>query len=644
MHLLKRVWLVLFIVIAQYASGWAGIWSEQDLSVYVGNWQGNAFPSKFPFAQGVQLSFWLNAREDLEGAILFSKGQNCCVGHVQIDSLQEQLEFSAKEGALCPELANSTFSLFRPMRGGVFGLRFHTPSSTPASNLYNVTHFHKIREPNTKLHAYTAILKESSHDIENIKNTQTQHYKNAVADIELATQQPYRLDFQDSKMIGVWEGEFVGGQKAFPAKMVYWSGVPFRHQIIVGVTLFDNVPLSEPLCPAGVYKGDRLGGTVSISYINLKDLQQRCKRVSTAGKTYWNAKDDTLMFVLDEPLVGTPAGRGKLCLNRPTGELGLSEETCMIGVFHRTRADDGLRHAIADVQWGRIKSPSPEDMNILFDQPDQIGKLAAAHEKAASKNALIDQQIQAEREEFKSRKEAERAARIAKAEKKKTARRERIARNKTRFAMRRGGGFTDSSGPSRIPDVSGPFDALPGKDLLNAIYAQDWNSVKSINQFYSSEKLRQHKKIMGGRHWSDGFIEAGFKAIDLSKNVLAVYLFNYQKQYGACLEPDAVPFTVVDYAPDISIKNVLGQEIARSYGYEIHQKFKVNKEFAPAFRKVGRMKPEGGMMIADFFLNQGGTDIRQEAIRGIKTMMHEYDCHSPEIKKMEKALLQVGLR
>lgn len=590
------------------------------------------------------MSFWLNAREDLEGAILFSKGQNYCVGHVQIDSLQEQLEFSAKEGALCPELANSTFSLFRPMRGGVFGLRFHTPSSTPASNLYNVTHFHKIREPNTKLHAYTAILKESSHDIENIKNTQTQHYKNAVADIELATQQPYRLDFQDSKMIGVWEGEFVGGQKAFPAKMVYWSGVPFRHQIIVGVTLFDNVPLSEPLCPAGVYKGDRLGGTVSISYMNLKDLQQRCKRVSTAGKTYWNAKDDTLMFVLDEPLVGTPAGRGKLCLNKPTGELGLSEETCMIGVFHRTRADDGLRHAIADVQWGRIKSPSPEDMNILFDQPDQIGKLAAAHEKAASKNALIDQQIQAEREEFKSRKEAERAARIAKAEKKETARRERIARNKTRFAMRRGGGFTDSSGPSRIPDVSGPFDALPGKDLLNAIYAQDWNSVKSINQFYSSEKLRQHKKIMGGRHWSDGFIEAGFKAIDLSKNVLAVYLFNYQKQYGACLEPDAVPFTVVDYAPDISIKNVLGQEIARSYGYEIHQKFKVNKEFAPAFRKVGRMKPEGGMMIADFFLNQGGTDIRQEAIRGIKTMMHEYDCHSPEIKKMEKALLQVGLR
>lgn len=226
------------------------------------------------------------------------------------------------------------------------------------------------------------------------------------------------------------------------------------------------------------------------------------------------------------------------------------------------------------------------------------------------------------------------------------AKHERIARNKAKDAMwRGGGGFTDSSGPSSIPNVSGPFDDLRGKDLLNAIYVQNWSAVTDINNYYSSEKIRQNKRIMGGKHWSDGFIESGFKSIDLSKVVLAVYLFNYQKQYGTCLKPDAETFEVVDHAPDISFKNVLGQEIARSYGYTIHEKFKVNKEFAPAFRKVGRMKPEGAMMtIAEFFLNQGGTDVKQQVVLGTKQMMNKYDCHSPEIIKMEQALLKVGLR
>ncbi len=641
MDILKRFWMVLFLVITPVVSASAGAWSDQDFNAYVGNWGGNGFPGKFSHASGMQISFWLNARDGLEGAALISKGKDLCIGHVQLDASQEQLEFSAKEGVLCPNLANSTFSLFRPMKRGVFGLRFHTPP--PVDDLYNVTHFHRIQEANPKLQAYVTFFRNNGQNAENVLDTRARHHATAIASIDAALQQPYRRNFQDSKMIGVWEGEFVGGDMVLPAKMVYWSAVPYRYQTIVGVALFDQEPLEEPVCPAGVIKGHRAEDGVTMSYLYLKNQPQPCRTVSSNGRAYWNGDNDTLMLSMDTPIARNLTHRDTNCLKRPRSILDLPAEMCVVGVFHRTRADEGLLREIDRQKWDRVSAPSAADRSILFDRPDQIGHLATAHDQAAVNNLQVDRQIQDERAEIQRRREAERNTRIAEARRREAAKRDRIARNKANYAMQRGGGFVDSSGPVSMPNVSGPFDGLPGKDMLNAIYAQDWDAVAAINTYYSSEKLRQHKNIMGGKHWTDGLMEAGFKSIDISKIVLAVYLFNYQKQYGACLESDAVTFEVVDYAPDTSVKNVLGIEIARFYGYEIHEKFKVNKEFTSAFRMVGCMKPEDGMLtVVEFIMNSGGTDIKRESVSGTKQMMGKFDCQSPEIKQMEKALLQVG--
>jgi hypothetical protein len=309
-------------------------------------------------------------------------------------------------------------------------------------------------------------------------------------------------------------------------------------------------------------------------------------------------------------------------------------------MFRRGEAGDELREGLDRISWKTVKAPSAAEREILLGDGSRLGALKRAHAGAAGRNVAIVDQIEDEKRAAGEKRREREERRLAAVRARKQAEAERRERNRMAMAQRR-----DAKAPAQevpVPVVNGPFDGLPGGSFINAVYKGDWDAVKTFNEAYGNRKIRQYKRSMGNRpHFADGLITAGYRSIELPKIMLAVYLFNYDSAYEGCLRDDAVTFEVVEHVPDTVYRNLLGYEVMRSHGYTSRERFRVNKEFTASFRRIGKMKPESAMgTIADFFLNQGGTDLKREMVKGTKAMMAKFSCGSPEIKQLERNLLR----
>ncbi len=202
----------------------------------------------------------------------------------------------------------------------------------------------------------------------------------------------------------------------------------------------------------------------------------------------------------------------------------------------------------------------------------------------------------------------------------------------------------DLSALPELPRVRGPFDELSGGDFLNALYHGDLAAVARFNKYYQVRKVRQLRGLTGEDPFG-ALLETGIGEIRLEENVMAVYLFRYESNFGDCLGDDAAEFEVTETRPDTVYENGLGVEVARFYGGTTKTHYRVKPEFEAAFRRVGRMKPEGGMSeLSDLLLNGGGSDLRRDLLKGARQIFGRFECDSAEILRFESGLLSVFSR
>lgn len=112
-----------------------------------------------------------------------------------------------------------------------------------------------------------------------------------------------------------------------------------------------------------------------------------------------------------------------------------------------------------------------------------------------------------------------------------------------------------------------------------------------------------------------------------------MYVYDYQDVFAKCLRPDSVT---------IPIEHTLTRSTRDGFGNETHSSsttthnFRMNTEFAPAFRELGELIPDD---IAEYDIPlNGGRIIRM--LYGLSDAMAHFDCADPRIKRLEKNLLK----
>lgn len=196
-------------------------------------------------------------------------------------------------------------------------------------------------------------------------------------------------------------------------------------------------------------------------------------------------------------------------------------------------------------------------------------------------------------------------------------------------------------GDDQLPEVTGPFDGLPGAAFLNAVYQGDRTLVQRINRAYTNKQAAGLKTFFGSyaNKMTDATADM-YKLVRIEDSVAAKYLFEYEKRYGRCLSESPATFYVTGYQPDMVVTNLLGVEIARHYGGVTQTKYQVNPEFTGVFQKVGKMQPQGvAASITGLLASQGGEDLRKLSLNGVAQIFSQFSCDSPEIRTFERNLI-----
>lgn len=605
-----------------------------------GSWKSaTPFRHTFKFADRIELDLWITYKGELEGAAMIIKNKEHCLGRVKMDRASNRLIFTAMDGSLCRLSKSGTFELFRFLEGQERLGMHYVPAE--AENQFKAQPSYYVRtsdHPDT-LTDFVRLIKDTDGNYMEAKkasiNKQEQNFKQAQDMIRKST----GFNFSGADLIGIWHGQFIDKQRTYPAEIMFWSSSAYRYKEIVGIVRFDGIPYKKDLCLTGIITNKEEKYTrIHINYLHL-DAGQDCIPLRGSGLVSLDDNGRSLTLLFNSELTRL-SGQKENSFQDFT--FPVTGDRCYtVGMFRCGSASEKLKSAINGVPWKTVKDPTQKQKQILLEDSSQLEELKTAHNIAVLENARIRQQVASEKEAVRQKQIGKEQERIAAVRAKKRAEAERIQRNKMIHSQGRPSG-SSTAAPVSFPVVHGPFDGLQGGSFLNALYKADWSAIEQFNNAYASQKIQQNKRIMGNSpHWSDGFINAGFKAVRLTNTVLAVYLFDYERSYGGCLKDDAVTFEVVEVVPDVVTKNLLGHEVSRSYGYTSRRYFKVNKEFTAAFRRVGRTKPEGAMStLSDLFLNQGGTDIRRQLIAGTRQMMNKFSCDSPEIRQIEWNLLK----
>ncbi len=612
---------------------------------YTGAWQTTRVMRQFPYANTIVFELWKGVDNKPHGIALFVGEDSECAGELGADGL-DGLSFTPMEDNACASVKPGRFKLVRDFGAQAVMLVFvpKGEADTPQLIQTNAASFRRLPTVPATLQAMSAKARGSGDSINASLREALQDHAETVAKLRKALQGEFRPRLSESKLIGVWRGEFIDALQTYPAEIALWSVKDMILQKLNGVVRFDG-----GLCTASIQVNDT--GTIFTWTIGNNAVTNGvgdCEPISATGSLRMNPAMDRIAIGLgpQQPAQGSMSARH--CL-RDLPNIEIRGDCAVAGVFTRAAATAGLDQTIAAIASNQaLKAPAAGHWSILRRNDAGLAQLHAAHDDALKENArfLAEREknyAEAEKRREQEYQEQQRQRREQQAREK--ARREQVARE---WEARRGAPPGAAGGEHivlpELPSVSGPFDGLRGGDFLNALYHQDFAAIGTFDRYYQQRKIKQRRDWVG-KHWSDNVLDAAVKSMRLADTVLTLFLFNYDSKYQACLKDDAVTFKVVKVVPDVVVENLIGVEVSRFYGYTERRFYKINEEFTTAFRRVGTTEPEGGMAtLSDFLLNQGGTDLRRELLAGTRQMMDRFSCDSAPIRRIEQSLLQFSTR
>lgn len=186
--------------------------------------------------------------------------------------------------------------------------------------------------------------------------------------------------------------------------------------------------------------------------------------------------------------------------------------------------------------------------------------------------------------------------------------------------------------------ITSMFCDYPGGDYLNVIYEGDAGKFVGVDNEYMGvirESAREWGILQSSTNQS-----ALVRDISAMPEVIKTYMHHYAVTSAQCLRQDAVAVPVSLNIAERDLTTMSGVLVQRFHGYNFSKTVFINREFADACRRdcspTGDSNPVS--IIVERHLNGGR---RQEIVQGIKQMMAEHPCGSPEIKQFERNLLEI---
>lgn len=454
-----------------------------------------------------------------------------------------------------------------------------------------------------------------SHTIPEIASIFLDLRQSALAQVDEVVAKELGVSQYSPKFMGAWQGHIRFSQRNRPeqqieqAALALWlSGSDERSEILGYLTLSET-------CFFTIRLNDINGAAV------LSNRNERLQNI--CGK-------DQVNFVFPRSfLVSMNAEHNLLKLEPGTQSRRVKPSH---GVFERKKPTPYLMSLLESEQGQRFALPNETMKTLMIAEHVPDDTLEKQHDQRMQDSAELlaqkAEQIRIQKAEAKQRE----WARL------KQEREHRAAARQAKL------GRTADSRPTgnyQLPEVTGPFDALPGAVFLNAVYQGDRTLVQRINRAYTNKQAAGLKTFFGSyaNKMTDATADM-YKLVRIEDSVAAKYLFEYEKRYGRCLSESPATFYVTGYQPDMVVTNLLGAEIARHYGGKTQTKYQVNPEFTGVFQKVGKMQPQGvAASITGLLASQGGEDLRKLSLNGVAKIFSQFSCDSPEIKTFERNLI-----
>ncbi|MBI1392880.1 MAG: hypothetical protein GC152_09090 [Alphaproteobacteria bacterium] len=194
-----------------------------------------------------------------------------------------------------------------------------------------------------------------------------------------------------------------------------------------------------------------------------------------------------------------------------------------------------------------------------------------------------------------------------------------------------------------------PFIRTGADDYLNAIYNEDFAALRRLDRQAMSglapaysfmagqiEAMAQLTDALAGRELNVLMPAAReLREPSAIKAVAIKYLLNFEDSYAKCLGDDAITFRFTERVDTVTTDRY-GVELSRIEGVTTNEFYKVKKDLAPLFRATfARSADEGIGRALDRIFNDDGV---VRLTDGVRTMMKEVDCASPEIARFEQGL------
>jgi len=174
----------------------------------------------------------------------------------------------------------------------------------------------------------------------------------------------------------------------------------------------------------------------------------------------------------------------------------------------------------------------------------------------------------------------------------------------------------------------GPFTRFTMGAYLNAIYNRDSAELRRLDQQYIGKLIADLKGgFRNNPIWGAIMQTMQVDRASLLDAAIRAYVQNYESAYRKCLRKDAVSFTIRQTAT-----NRYGEVITMN-----ETSYRVNPEFAPAFKATGGAADTVGSTLGD--MRYGSPVANTET--GVHEVMSAFPCDDPVIKQFESALLQL---
>jgi len=500
-----------------------GPWEQISFS---GAWETPQLNYRFKHANRIRFMLWDDGTGFPEGVAQFFKGGASCMGVLELDEHQ-QLGFSLLEGENCDDIDRGQFKLVDGTKKDRMRLFFSPEGARedPQIQATNLFYIRKMRAIPEALQAYQDRLKGRKVPLRQVLDGQADEHRQALDHLYSDLQQAYGARFEESKLLGVWQGSFIDRRRSYKAEIALWSSTPHRLRQVVGLVRFDS-----RLCHIGVlttrfdsYTAWNMGPPLATQPI------KECVPVDAAGRVQLDDSGrqmalflNTRLGVVDE--IGTDKCIDKL--SRP----GLDGQCYTVGLFKQGKASPAMREAMQQVRWLTVGAPAPDDWRVIRDNGDGMRQLQRDHELGMADNARVLAQIEEEKVMIQRKREEERRQMQEAATRERQTeeqRRQRIDAAWAAAAEAEASGIRARPALVPPPEVSGPFDGLKGASFFNAMYKGDFDTVRQYTTYYQERKIRQRQEAMGGQpHIMDGILDSAFRSVILASNMMAVYLFN----------------------------------------------------------------------------------------------------------------------